>query len=216
MGLKLIYVIIGHYGSGKTEVAVSLARSIKNATIIDMDIVNPYFRSKDAQSILEKEGIKLIAPEFANTNVDIPSLPPEILGALQSDENVILDVGGDEDGAIALGQYSRIITEKGYEMICVVNTRRPMTENAEGVVETVRLIEQASRLKVTSLINNTNVKNETTPQMIEDGQAIIEKASKMLEIPVKAIACVPEIANSISINLPKIILDLFIKLPWEV
>lgn len=212
----MIYIIIGHYGSGKTEVAVSMARAIENSVIIDMDIVNPYFRSKDAQNILEKEGIRLIAPEFANTNVDIPSLPPEILGALQSSENVILDVGGDEDGAIALGQYSRIISEKGYEMICVVNTRRPMTENTEGIVETVRLIEQASRLKVTSLINNTNVKNETTPQMIEEGQAIIEEASEMLEIPIKAIACVPEIAKSISINLPEIILDLFIKLPWEV
>lgn len=212
----MIYIIIGHYGSGKTEVAVSMARAIKNSVIIDMDIVNPYFRSKDAQNILEKEGIRLIAPEFANTNVDIPSLPPEILGALQSSENVILDVGGDEDGAIALGQYSRIISEKGYEMICVVNTRRPMTENAEGIVETVLLIEQASRLKVTSLINNTNVKNETTPQMIKEGQAIIEKASELLEIPVKAVACVPEIAKSISIDLPKIVLDLFIKLPWEV
>jgi len=125
----MIYVITGHYGSGKTEFAVNLAKKLKNPVIVDMDIVNPYFRTVDAKAMLEAQGVKVIAPEFANTNVDVPSLPPDIFGALQGDNDVILDVGGDDDGAIVLGQYNKYF-QNGYEMYFVMNFCRPMTADA--------------------------------------------------------------------------------------
>ena len=116
----MIYIITGHYGSGKTEIAINLAQKLKNPVIVDMDIVNPYFRTADAKDKLEALGVKVITPEFANTNVDIPSLPPEIFSALQGTNDVILDVGGDEDGAIALGQFNKYF-QNGYEMYFVMN-----------------------------------------------------------------------------------------------
>ena len=107
----MIYIITGHYGSGKTEFAVNLARKLENPVIADLDIVNPYFRTADVKDALENEGIRVITPEFANTNVDIPSLPPDIIGALQSGDDVVLDVGGDEDGAVVLGQFKKYFKE---------------------------------------------------------------------------------------------------------
>ena len=134
-----IYIVTGHYGSGKTEFSVNYALSLKKTCekvfLVDLDIVNPYFRSNDARALLEDAGICVIAPAYAGTNVDIPVLPPEIMRIFEEeDAKIILDVGGDDDGAIALGRYKKYFDESGYELYLVVNTRRPLTSNADEII----------------------------------------------------------------------------------
>ncbi len=210
----MIYVITGHYGSGKTEVAINLAKKLKNPVIVDMDIVNPYFRTADAKEMLEGLGIKVIAPEYANTNVDVPSLPSDIFGALQGDRDVILDVGGDDDGAIALGQYNKYF-ENGYEMYFVMNFLRPMTAEPDGVIEILRDIEFASRLKVTGLINNTNVRGDTTAKILTDSIKKAEAVSKETGISLIAVSGTKDVLNNTDTNYPKMELELNLALPWE-
>lgn len=210
----MIYVITGHYGSGKTEVAINLAKKLNNPVIVDMDIVNPYFRTADAKEMLEAMGVKVITPEFANTNVDVPSLPPDIFGALQGDGDVILDVGGDDDGAIVLGQYNKYF-EKGYQMYFVMNFLRPMTPDADGVIEILKDIEYASRIKVTGLINNTNVRGDTTAEILEKSFPEAQKVSEITNIPIIAVSGTRDVLNNINTNYPKMELELNLALPWE-
>lgn len=210
----MIYIITGHYGSGKTEFAVNLAKKLKNPVIADMDIVNPYFRTADVKEKLEAEGIKVITPEFANTNVDVPSLPPDIIGALQGDRDVVLDVGGDEDGAVVLGQYKKYFSDN-YEMLLVMNFRRPMTATPEELLEVLYAIEQVSRVKVTGLINNTNVKSETTAEIINKSMENAEAVSEMTGIPLVGVSAAGELINKVDTKYPKIKLDLNLTLPWE-
>ncbi|MEG2429922.1 MAG: P-loop NTPase, partial [Oscillospiraceae bacterium] len=126
---KRISIITGHYGSGKTNVAVNLALQLKEqhekVTIVDLDIVNPYFRTSDFTQMLSEKGIKVIAPVYANTNLDIPALPPSINSIFDNkDSFVIVDVGGDDAGAIALGQFSNRIKNSEYDMYYVINECR--------------------------------------------------------------------------------------------
>ena len=209
----MIYIITGHYGSGKTEIAINLAQKLKNPVIVDMDIVNPYFRTADAKDKLEALGVKVITPEFANTNVDIPSLPPEIFSALQGTNDVILDVGGDEDGAIALGQFNKYF-QNGYEMYFVMNFLRPMTKEPEDVYEILKEIEFASRLKVTKHINNTNVKEATTAEIVEKSMEKARKAEQLTKIPLMCVSGTKEVLKNI--DGPKMELELNLTLPWEI
>lgn len=213
--LDLIYIITGHYGSGKTEVALNLAMSLKNPIIIDLDIVNPFFRTKDAQEKLAGLGIKLISPEFANTNIDMPSLPSDIYSALQSENDVVIDVGGDDDGAIALGQYNKYFQNLPYEMYFIINKRRPLTSNSEDVIKLLRDIEAVSRIKVTRLINNTNVKSETTVDDIKDGQRLVDEVSHITGIPVGAVSGMKGIIEKLDTDIKVLPLDLHLILPWE-
>jgi len=170
-----IIVVCGHYGAGKTNVSVALAlemkKSGKNVTLIDIDTVNPYFRAADAKELMEKNGIKCINPEFANTNVDVPSLTADIRSVFVSakdDNNIaIFDVGGD-NGAAALGQYKRDFEACGYDMLCVVSKYRPLTDTPELTVEGLREIEYYARLRCTHIVNNSNIGFETTISDIED------------------------------------------------
>ncbi len=212
----MIYVITGHYGSGKTEIAINLAMSLEDATVIDLDIVNPYFRSADAAKMLTERGVRVIAPQFANTNIDIPALPPEVVSALQGDGNVVVDVGGDDDGAIALGQYKAYFDTAPYEMYFVLNQKRPLTAKAEDVVPLLRSIETVSRIKVTKLINNTNVMGLTTATDVLAGQKLADEVSALTGIPVGAVSGRLEVIGGIDVNVPKMPLDLYMNLPWEV
>jgi len=212
----LIYIITGHYGSGKTEFAINFAMGLKNPTIVDLDIVNPYFRTKDAEEILENNNIKLISTQFANTNIDMPTVPPEIYGALLSDYDVVIDVGGDDDGAVALGQYYNYFKNKPYEMIFVVNTKRPLTSTCEDIINMIRNIELTSRLKVTAIVNNTNVKNETKVNDVLGSLKIIDEVSKETKLPIMAISATKEIAEELNLDIKVIPLKLYLILPWEV
>ncbi len=186
-------IVVGHYGSGKTEFALNLALRLreegKPVTIVDLDTVNPYFRTNDIRKKLEVLGIGVIAPIYANTNLDLPALPPEIYAAFEKkEEYVIFDVGGDDEGATALGQYKSRFDEAPYEMLAVVNEKRPLTRTAEEMVESVRLIEQTSRLKVSALVNNTNLSYATQLEDVLESVDEVQRAAGMLGIPVKCAA----------------------------
>ncbi len=184
MNNKRITIVSGHYGSGKTNIAVNFALKAKkqyeNVTIADIDIVNPYFRTKDSEELLKENGIRLICSEYANTNIDIPALPQDIY-AVTDDKSMraVLDVGGDERGALALGRISqRIVEEDDYEMIYVVNKYRPLTADADSAIEVMREIEAACRIKFTSIINNSNLGKETET---EDVLKTVEYAEEISE-----------------------------------
>ena len=188
---KKIIIVCGHFGSGKTCVSVALALALKNTgknvAIADLDIVNPYFRAADSKELLEKHGIRCINPEFANTNVDIPSLSADIhsiFAQAEVDENfvAVLDVGGDS-GAAALGRYRHMIEKVGYDMIFVASKYRPLTENAEMTVENIREIEYYSRLTVTHVVNNSNIGDETTLEYVENSFDYANELSRLSGLP---------------------------------
>lgn len=195
--MNRITIHIGHYGSGKTELSLNLVRDLvkqgKKVILVDLDIVNPYFRSGEHKEELEKLGITVVRPNFEGTNVDVPSLPPDVARAfIEKDAYVVFDVGGDPSGAKALGRYYEDILEDDYILKCVVNTARPFTKTAEEIVEMVNLLEGSSRLRVNMLVNNTNVARDTTAEMLVKSQAIVEQAAEMLNIKVGEIGAMQE------------------------
>lgn len=219
---KRISIFTGHFGSGKTEVAVNYALKTaeKNGktAIVDFDIVNPFFRTADAREFLESKGIWVLAPLYANTNVDVPSLPPEIYTLFEKKEyRVILDVGGDDLGARVLSRYNSQILSDDYEMYFVINTRRPMTLSEKGIEEMIAEIEDSSRLKVGKLVNNTNLLGATTPEIIAEGGKMIEKVSQRLNIPVGFVSGLSEALESLDSfsGIERLPMEKHILLPWE-
>ncbi len=190
-----LVIVSGHFGSGKTNIAVALAlefkRVGKKVTLIDLDIVNPYFRAADAEELLRSNGINCINPEFANTNVDVPSIGSEIQSVFVSsadpDTIAIFDVGGD-NGAAALGRYKRDFDRIGYDMLCVVSKYRPLSETPELALESVKEIEYCSRLKCTHIVNNSNIGAETNLCDIEDSFEYSEKICELTSLP-EAFTC---------------------------
>lgn len=186
---KRITIFSGHYGSGKTNIAVNYAIELKaqhsKVTVCDIDIVNPYFRTKDSQKLLEEKGIELIVSDYANTNVDIPALPQQIYSVTDDKSKVfVLDVGGDERGALALGRISpEIQNENDYDMLLVVNFCRPLTNDINGVIEVKEEIENACKLKFTGIINNTNLGEETDIDVVKMGIEKVKELEKVLKIP---------------------------------
>lgn len=188
---KRVTLFAGHYGSGKTNIAVNYALKLKkdgeNVVIADLDIVNPYFRTKDSKDVLEKNGIKLISSEFANSNVDFPALPQEMYEVTDNkSEFAVLDIGGDDRGAYALGRYTPSIKEENnYEMLLVINKYRPLTADAESVVEIMREIEQAGGIAFTGIVNNSNLGEETTAQTVLNSVEYASEVSRITGLPVK-------------------------------
>ncbi len=176
---KRISILAGHYGSGKTNVALNLAmqekKQGKQVAIADLDIVNPYFRTKDSAEELRQAGIRLISSEYANTNVDIPALPPDMYAVVDDkDTTFILDIGGDDRGALALGRLTpAILKEQNYQMLLVVNFYRPLTRDTESLMEVMKEMESASGIAFTGIINNSNLGEMT---QAEDVLASVEKA----------------------------------------
>ncbi|MBQ8368681.1 MAG: ParA family protein, partial [Clostridia bacterium] len=189
-GTNLI-IVCGHYGSGKTNIAVNLAIRLreqnpgKKVYAADLDIVNPYFRTADAAELLAKNGIEALIPEFANTNVDIPSLPPKLYQLLEGrneDEIAVIDVGGD-DGSVALGMYQKLIRARKYEMIYVINYYRPLTEDPADCYGCMLEIEAASGLKCTGIVNNSNLGAETTEELITSSVEYAKKCAEACSLP---------------------------------
>ena len=188
---KRLTLIMGHYGSGKTFVAVNyalyLARNNKPVSIYDLDIVNPYFRTVDAIDMLKKEGVDLVVSPFAETNVDIPAMNSASYKMVDDlSRFAVIDVGGDDRGALALGRFSdKIKEENNYEALMVINKFRPETRDIDGVLEIMQEIESAGRIKFTGLINNANLGKETTVEDILEGYAFTKEIEKVTGLPVK-------------------------------
>ena len=185
--MNRLTIIVGHYGSGKTTFALNLAlnRAKENgsAVLVDLDIVNPYFRSKDHEDLLRKNNVELISTAYANTNLDLPSLTAGIYGAFERETEVIIDVGGDDSGATALGRFSKAARERGYEMLCVINARRNLTSEPEEAAELLKEIEAASSLKATGLVNNTHLKSLTTAETITASIPYAAEVSRLTGLP---------------------------------
>ena len=189
---KRITILCGHYGTGKTNVAVNLAlamaKTSEKVTVADLDIVNPYFRTLDSAADFDAAGIRLICSRFANSNVDIPSLPPDLY-AITDDKShrVVVDVGGDDSGAMVLGRLAPAITaEDSYDMWLVVNRYRPLTPDVPSTVEVMGEIEAASKLRFTGIVNNSNIGAETTPQDVLDSVAYATALAQAANLPLVA------------------------------
>lgn len=217
---KRINIFVGHYGSGKSEIAVNAAVHIRqereSVILADMDIVNPFFRSLDAKKQMESLGIRVLAPLFANTNVDVPALVPEISVALRSpDKSAILDVGGDEDGARVLGRYHNDIPEDGYDMFFVINRARPLTDDLEQTLQYMEVIQEASRLKITQLISNTHYLDQTTPEDVAYGLELSRQVSEKTGIPIAAVSVMEGLEHlAEGLDVPLLVMKKNIRLPF--
>ena len=187
---KRLTLFAGHYGSGKTNIAVNyalaLAREGKQVCIADLDIVNPYFRTKDSANVLRDAGVTLISPQFANTNVDLPALPAEAYRLVEDKSCYgIMDIGGDDRGAYALGRYVPLIQqENDYRMVFVANSYRPLTQTPEDALEVLREIESACHLPFTHIVNNANLGTDTTAQTVLDSLGYMQKLSALSGLPI--------------------------------
>ena len=188
--LKRLTILCGHYGSGKTNVAVNIAAALKQSrdtvTVADLDIVNPYFRTKDSESFFAEQGIRLICSPYANSNVDIPALPQEMY-AITDDRSmtVVLDIGGDDRGALVLGRLApKILAENDYEMLMVINCYRPLTRDAASTIEVMREIEYAGGIRFTGLVNNSNLGASTTAEDILASREYAEEVARLSGLPI--------------------------------
>ena len=190
MEYKRLTLLSGHYGSGKTNVALNMAFQIRKehrkVAIADLDIVNPYFRTKDSMEELEKADIKLIASEYAGSNVDIPALPAEMYSLTDNkDFMAVIDVGGDDRGALALGRIAPAIkAENNYECLLVINKFRPLTPDALSTIEVMREIENAGSIKITGLVNNSNLGVETTAEDVLNSVLYAKEVSNLSGLPI--------------------------------
>ena len=204
MDFKRITVISGHFGSGKTGIAVNMAFDLKkrhgSAAIADLDIVNPYFRTKDSEKMLSGAGIRLICSEYANTKVDIPALPQDIY-AITDDRSLysIIDVGGDDRGALALGRISpEIRRENDYDMLYVVNMYRPLTSDPESAAEVMREIEAACGLRFTAIVNNSNLGRETTAETVLRSCGYADEICRITGLPLRMTSAVQSLCPVLS------------------
>jgi len=221
---RQIITIVGGFGSGKSEVSVNLARFFASSqelpvTIADLDIINPYFRSREAAGELEALGIRSLLPPGEQVHADLPIIIPEIKGAIQSNKGIlILDVGGDDMGARLLGSLQDAFVPGTFELLLVLNRNRPFTSTIEGTRKTIRDIEEASSLKFTGIISNTHMMQETTAGMVHEGYEFSEEISRVTGLPVKLVTAEGIIAEQLdptAINVPMLRLDRSLLKPWE-
>ena len=204
MQSRRITLFAGHYGSGKTNIAVNYALYLKSlgddVVIADLDIVNPYFRTRDSLEELSRAGIKLISSEFASSNVDLPALPQDVYSLLDKrEEKAIMDIGGDDRGAYALGRYVDAIKEENdYEMLFVFNKYRPLTPDALSAYEIMREIEAACNLKFTAIVNNSNLGECTTEDVVLNSLDSAEELSELSGLPVKMTTVTENLVNNLN------------------
>ena len=200
---KRVTLFAGHYGSGKTNIAVNYAlylRSLgKPVALGDLDIVNPYYRAKDSQAELEAAGIRVIASAYANSNVDVPAIPQEMYALTEDRETfAVMDIGGDDRGALALGRYMPAIAEENdYDMLFVYNRSRPLTRDAQSALGVMREIETACGLPFTAIVHNTNLGRETTAQTILDARDTIRELCGLSGLPLLFTAVRSDLASTL-------------------
>ncbi len=211
MNQKRITLLCGHYGSGKTNIAVNLAllrrKTNDKVAVADLDIVNPYFRSKDSSGEFAHAGIRLICSDYANTNLDIPALPQDMYAIVDDKSlNVIMDIGGEHRGALALGRIAPAIKEENdYEMLLVVNCYRPLTKTADDTIEVMHEIEAAGHIPFTGIVNNSNLGEETDAQTVLDSMKYAAEISEKTGLPLVMTAVHEKLYDELKGKIP----DLF-------
>lgn len=219
---KYRYIVLtGNYGSGKTEIALNIAldsvRARQKTTLVDLDIVNPYFRSGEKVQELEKEGIRTLMPTFALTTVDIPALPAEIQSVFELPcDKVVFDVGGDDTGAAALGRYHPAFAARQQETMTalVVNCMRPLTQTPDDIIDLAERIRNRSRMPIDVMINNTNLADQTTPEMVRMGESIVRECAGKMGIAEMMNAGMAEVMEKVHSGLPAIIVRRYMVPEW--
>ncbi len=204
---KRVRIIIGHYGSGKSEFSMNYVTKLRDlvdtkVAISDLDIVNVYFRTREKRDFLQSKNILPIDSSIQATTLDLPAVSAQVTAPIYDKSyNYVIDVGGDDVGARVLGRFSNLLNPDEYDMFCVVNANREKTQTAQEVIDHIRSIENASKLKVTGLINNTHLVRETTIDDILRGQELVKEVSKLTNIPIRYVTCleslIPQLPNSI-------------------
>ena len=222
IGVKGLVIIVGNYGSGKTETAVNLAlhqqSSGLDVSIVDLDLVNPYFRTREARVFLENLGVEVVLPDKRYMHADLPILAPAVAGMIQDPaELTILDAGGDDVGVTVLAALGDFLSKREVHMIQVINPFRPFTETIEGCIQIKEEIEASSKLKITSLVSNANLIDETTPEHIIEGYRFIKEVSKTTGLPIEFITASSQMIPQLDMNqfhCPVLTIDRKLVFPW--
>jgi hypothetical protein len=218
-----LYIIIGAYGSGKSEYSVHLARKLKaqglDVSLADLDVVNPYFRSREVLDEFAGFGIEVIAPEGQFKHADLPMISPRIKGAIENPaKTVILDVGGDPTGCRTLGRFVDALNLRGYQMLHVVNTRRPFTQTVEEIIIMREVLEFASKLTITEFVCNTNLMDYTDASVVQEGITTLEQAAQIMSIPFHQYLVLDKYADRIPDQLcgkSREVMTYTLQKPWE-
>ena len=222
--LGRITVIMGHAGVGKTNVSLGFALTEaargREVTLVDMDVVNPYFRSSDYPELLESAGIRLIAPVLARTTLDTPSLTGEldaVIGEAATDANqcVIIDVGGDDDGATTIGRWSSPLRDAEAQVLYAVSAFRALTQSPEEAAAMLPSIEEHAHLRATGILNTSNLGDATTMEHVERGRTFAREVSRLCELPLVA-TVVPEVVGAVPpADEPVVAMPRHVRLPWD-
>lgn len=225
--LRPITVVVGHYGAGKTNFSVNLALDLaaegRKVVLVDLDVVNPYFRATEQRKALEQGGVRLVAPVFAEagTSLDVPSLSGQIIPALQGAGEgagegtiVIVDAGGDDVGATALGRFAHVVRAGDYAMLYVANRNRNLVQEPADAVDNLREIEAACHLRTTAMVSNAHLKAETTAEVVERGRAYAQEVACLAGVPMVA-TCAPHDLTELSNFESLYRINIYVRTPWE-
>ena len=221
--LRPVTLVVGHYGVGKTSFAVNLAIDLalegNEVTLVDLDIVNPYFRASEQRRVLEEHGIDLVSPVFseAGSSLDVPSLTGRVAPTIEmagEGRYVIIDVGGDDAGSVAVGRYARYIAKTDYAMIGVLNKYRNLVQDPVDAIENLREIEAACHLSATAFVSNAHLKDETTDGVVEEGLAYASRVSSIAGLPLVAVCVSPSLTKMLQDDLIYRI-KMYVRSPWE-
>lgn len=222
--MKRITIYTGNLGSGKTEIAINTALGLmkqgKKTALVDLDIINPYFRTRLVKDKLESTGLHIVSPDSKYSFSDQPAVSPAVKGVLLNNEITgVFDVGGDDVGAIALGQYRDQFPKGEYHLLFAVNCCRPFTGNPEGIIKYLNSIENASGMKVTGLVNNTNLGSETSLNTVIAGYKTLSEVSEFLGLDIVFTCVKKELESATRKELgeknPVLTMEKFMKTPWE-
>jgi len=222
MQVKRVTIFTGNFGSGKTEISLNYALHLKEKSskvaVIDLDTINPYFRSREKNELMEEHGIEVIYPKELKY-ADLPVITPDIKRLLQNEEYYgVIDVGGEEDGATVLGSIADSVRGTEFEVNLVINTKRPFTEDLEGIIKMKEKIESASKLDIDNLVCNINLGEETTIEDVKNDYPMVKKASDKLNLPIKFISVRKELEGDLEkldYKEETFAIERFLKNPWD-
>ncbi|MDO4548361.1 MAG: hypothetical protein Q4D04_09705 [Clostridia bacterium] len=213
-----IIVVVGHYGSGKTEISLRLALMAaglgERTTLVDLDIVNPFFRSAEKLDLMAESGVEMVCPPYALTGVDLPVLSAQVDACFDRPGVKIFDVGGDDAGAAALGRFKPRFDAFRHEMYYVVNAFRPFSRKPCQVIEMMSRVQARSRLNITAMINNSNLGDETTAQDVLSGQKLLDEVTEATGIKTLCACCLTRVRAGLPADMPVITMERLLKPEW--